>query len=144
MPYNRPLRLNVSGRKDFSILILAFFILAVVAAILSPEPVLLTLLVLSLFGAGWLALTLGFSKVNKVELMPVIFPDCRLRLESDHGPDVEGVLDGQQWCTRHVAVLRYIAEGKRQYLVLLSARQNPDDYRRLSVWLRQDFCSDTG
>ena len=144
MPHNSELRLKVANRKDFAVPLSVFFILVLIAAALSPQPVLLTLLVLILFGAGLLAHVLGFYKVNEVELILLIFPDGRLRIESAHAADIEGVLQGQQWFTRRVTILRYVTGGKRQYLVLLSARQNADDYRRLGVWLRQDFCSDTG
>lgn len=144
MPHNRALRLKVANRKDFAVLLPVFFILVLIAAALSPQPVLLTLFVLILFGAGLLLHILGFCKVNEVELILLIFPDGRLRIESVHEPDIEGVLQGQQWFTRHLTILRYVTGGKHQTLILLSARQNADDYRRLSVWLRQDFCSDTG
>ena len=118
--------------------------LTVVSAALSPKPVLLIILSFLVFGAGWVAYILDFSKVNKVELISVIFPDGRVRLESGQKFKIEGFLSGQQWCSQHVTVLRYITGGKSQYLVLLSALQNTDEYRRLNVWLRQDFCSGTG
>jgi len=144
MPHNKPLTLKAANRKDFIPLVSILFVLVLVSAILSPQPLLLVLLALSVFGAGWFASTLWVSNINDVELISVIFPDGQIRLKSDFEPDCEGFLSGQQWCTQHVAVLRYITGDKRQYLVLLSAQQNADDYRRLIVWLRQDFCNDTG
>jgi len=143
MPYNRPITLKVAHRKDFVIPIGVLFLLIVVSAILSPQPVLLSILVL-LIGAGWFVYILYFAKVNDVKLILVIFPDGRVRLESDQGFEIVGNLSGQQWCTHHVAVLRYTIYGKHQHLVVLSAQQNTDEFRRLKVWLRQDFCSDTG
>jgi len=143
MPYNRPLTLKVANRKDFILPIGFLFVLTVVSAILSPQAVLLTILVL-LFGAGWFVYILDFAKVNDVKFILVIFPDGRVRLESDQESEIVGNLSGQQWCTRHVAVLRYTTQGKHQYLVVLSTQQNTDEFRRLKVWLRQDFCSDIG
>ena len=144
MPYNRPLTLKVANRKDFTIPIGILFILTVVSAILGPQPILLTILVLLLYGAGWLVYTLDFHKVNDVKLILSIFPDGRVRLESGQGSEIVGNLSGQQWCTHHVAVLRYTIHGKHQYLIVLSAQQKTDEFRRLKVWLRQDFCSDIG
>ncbi len=143
MPYNRPLTLKVANRKDFILPIGFLFVLTVVSAILSPQAVLLTILVL-LFGAGWFVYILDFAKVNDVKFILVIFPDGRVRLESDQESEIVGNLSGQQWCTRHVAVLRYTTHSKHQYLVVLSTQQNTDEFRRLKVWLRQDFCSDIG
>ena len=144
MPHNRPLTLKVANRKDFIPLVSTLFVLVLVSATLSPQPLLLVLLAVSVFAAGWFAPTLWISNVNDVELISVIFPDGQISLKSDFGTDCEGFLSGQQWCTQHVAVLRYETGGKRRYLVLLSAQQNANDYRRLIVWLRQDFCNDTG
>jgi len=144
MPYNQPLTLKVANRKDFATPIGVLSVLTIVSALLSPQPMLLTTLMLLLFGAGWLIYILDFTKVNDVKLILVISPDGRVRLESGQEPDIVGFLSGQQWCTHHVAVLRYTARGKQQYLLVLSAQQNTDEFRRLKVWLRQDFCSDIG
>ena len=140
MPHNRPLILKVANRKDFTLLTFILFILVMVSAALSPQAVLLIFLGLVVFGAY----TLWISNINDVKLMSVIFPDGQIRLQSDLESEITGFLSGQQWCTRHFAVLRYKTGGKYRYLVLLSAQQNVDDYRRLNVWLRQDLCSDTG
>ena len=120
------------------------FVLAIVSALLSPQPVLLTTFVLLLSGVGCLAYILDFTKLNDVKLISIIFPDGRVRLESGQAPESMGFLSGQQWCAHHFAVLRYSVRGKQQYLLVLSAQQNADEFRRLKVWLRQDFCSDIG
>ena len=144
MPYNRSLTLKVANRKDFAIPIGILFVLTIVSALLSPQPAMLSTLVLLLFGVGWFVSILDLTKVNDVKFMLVISPDGRVRLESGQGSDITGYLSGQQWCTHHAAVLRYTARGKQRYLVVLSTQQNADEFRRLKVWLRQDFCSDIG
>jgi hypothetical protein len=144
MPYNRPITLKVAHRKDFIIPIGFLFVLTVVSAVLSPQPVLLTMSVFILFGAGWLLYILDFIKLNDVKLISVMLPDGKVRLESYHDTEILGFLSGQQWCTQHVAVLRFTARGKRNYLLVLSAQQKTDEFRRLKVWLRQGFCSDAG
>ena len=144
MPHNSPLTFRVANRKDFAIPLICLFVLAMLSAMLSTHIVQLGLLVFLIFGAGLIKYTLDFCKVNVVELVSSIFPDGKLTLESNHHPETAGYLDGQQWCTRHVAVLRYTTGGKRKFLVLLSAQQDADHYRRLNVWLRQDFCTDSG
>jgi len=144
MPYNRPITLKVAHRKDFIIPIGLLFALIVVSAVLSPQPVLLTMSVLILFGAGWLLYILEFYKVNDVKLISVMLPDGRVRLESDQEPEIGGFLSGQQWCTQRVAVLRLTARGKQKYLVVLSAQQKTDEFRRMEVWLRQKFRNNIG
>ncbi len=144
MPYSRPLTLKVANRKVFTILIGILFVLSLVSALLSPQPVLLTIFVLLIFGVGWLTGILDISNVKDVKLILIIFPDGRARLEADQELKSEGILSGQQWCTQRVAILRYIAHGKRHHLILLSTQQSVDEFRRLKVWLRQDFCSDIG
>jgi hypothetical protein len=144
MPHNRPLTLKVANRKDFIVPIGILFVLTVISALLSPEPFLLTILVLLLFGAGWFIYILDFHKVNDVKLILVIFPDGRVRFESGQETEIIGFLNGQQWYTRGVAILRITTQGKQQYLAVLSAQQKADEFRRLKVWLRQDFCSGSG
>ena len=144
MPHNRPLTLKVASRKGFIVPIGILFVLTVISALLSPQPFLLTILVLLLFGVGWFIYILDFHKVNDVKLILVIFPDGRVRLESDQEPEIVGFLSGQQWYTHGIAILRVTIRGKQQYLAVLSAHQKADEFRRLKVWLRQDFCSGTG
>ena len=144
MPYNQPLTLKVAHRKDFIIPIVFLFVLIVISAVLSPQPVLLTMLVFILFGAGWLLYILDFHKVNDVKLISVMLPDGKVRLESDQETEIVGFLSGQQWCTHRIAVLRFTARGKHKYLVVLSAHQKTDEFRRLEVWLRQKFHNDIG
>jgi hypothetical protein len=77
-------------------------------------------------------------------LILVIFPDGRVRLESDQQGKVEGFLEGQQWCTRWFAVLRVAYDDTIRTLLIRSAQQpGVDDFRRLNMWLRQDLFSST-
>ena len=141
MPHNRSLTLKVATQTDFAIPVLILFLLAVISAALSPQPLYLTLFVLFIFGVWWITHILRFPKVNKLELNAVFFSDGRVSLESGRKFTSVGMLDGQQWCSHHVTVLRYLSGGQLQFLVLLSAQQNSDDYRRLKVWLRQNICT---
>jgi hypothetical protein len=137
MSYNNPIRLTVASRRDFVIPVGLLMLLAVLAALLSSQPALLTVLV---FATGWSIFTLGFSKVNESKLILIIFADGRVGLESSDKDTIEGFLDGQQWCTHQVAVLRVADGDSLRRLVIRSARQqNADDFRRLNMWLRQDF-----
>ena len=97
----------------------------------------LTISIVFLVGCGWVFRTLCFPNLNSVESTLVIFSDSRTRLSPDYGNTVEGFLDGQQWCTRRLAVLRIATTSKTQNLIILSGQQAPDEYRRLNVWLRQ-------
>lgn len=144
MPNNRPIRLNVAHSEDFVFATRTLPVLVILAALLSPYPVLSTLIVLLLFGAMWTKRTLKISKPNSMELTSVIFPDGRVRLESDREGTTEGFLDGQQWSTHWFAVLRFSNGQTTRKLVIRSAQQQgTDDYRRLKMWLRSDLCSNT-
>lgn len=145
MLLNQPIQLKVSTRRDFLLPVCVLYGLVVLAALLSPQPVLLTVIVVLFFAAGWRANTLGISKTNNTELTSIIFPDGRLRLESGRKVIFEGLLNGQQWCTRHFAVLRVADGGISRVLVVRSAQQQAkDDFRRLNMWLRQDLCNNRG
>ncbi len=141
MLINRPIRLQVLRRKDFFLPVCAIYLLVVIAALMSSQPVLITALAILTFALGWFAPILSFSKANNVELTLVIFADGRVQLESIQGRLNAGILDGQQWCTRHLAVLR-ISDGdtSRNLLVLSSQQQDTGDFRRLNMWLRQELC----
>jgi len=130
---------RVAGRKGFLLPALLVSVLILISAIASPQPVSMAIAVTLLLGAGWALLILGFSKVTDVNLTSVIFPDGSVKIESAGNIKIEGVLSGQQWCNSQFAVLSFATAGRHHRLVLLSAQQNADDYRRLMVWLRQDF-----
>ena len=137
MAKKESLTLRIAAKKDFAVLNRMLFLLAVVSAALSPQPVLLVIFTVLVIGAGCVSRTLCFSKVNGVELTLVIFSDGRIDLGSSCGNIDEGFLDGQQWCTHRIALLRITTESKTQNLIVLSGQQTPDEYRRLKVWLRQ-------
>lgn len=138
MPLNKPVKLKVSGKRDFVFPVSALYFLVVVAGLLSPFPVILTILAIVLFGAGWIPVILELSKSNKAELTSVIFTDGRVRLESDGKVTIEGFLVGQQWCTRWLAVLRFTDGGTTRSLVISAVQQrNSADFRRLHMWIRQ-------
>lgn len=141
MLYDTPLIFKIANRKDLSIPMVILFVLIFVSAMLSPQPVLLTIFAALLLGAGRYVPLFDITKVNDTYTKLIIFPDARVRLVSGHKPEKEGILCGQQWCTHRLAFLRYSIAGKKQTLILLSVQQKAGDFRRLKVWLRQDYCS---
>ncbi len=145
MLHNKPLKLKVSNDRDLLVPVCVLHLLVVFAALLSPHPVVLTVLAVLIFGAGWVADTLKKSKPNNIELISVIFPDGRVRLESAQADTIEGVLEGQQWCTRWLAVLRVnIDDTTRKLVIQPSQQRQADDFRRLNMWLRQNLFDNTG
>jgi hypothetical protein len=144
MSFSKPLKFKVAGRKDFRVLFAVFFLLILLTMAAEPRPLMLTLLMAILSGAGFLVYILGIYKVDDVNLITIIFPGGRVQLESAGKTKIEGFLSGGQWNTSHVTVLRYQTGGKHQQIVLLSAHQHADDYRRLQVWFRQEDFKDTG
>ena len=139
-----PLSLSVARVRDFAAVVGLFFMLAGVSAALSPQPGLAILPVLLLLGSLWLATILGFYKIDKSKLTLVIFQDGRVKLKSDVKESIEGFLDGQQWCTHRVAVLRVSTGDTTHKLVVLFAQQSlADEFRCLNMWLRQNDYSDS-
>lgn len=144
MPRNQPVRLKVSDTKNFVFVYVLLNLLVIVAALLSPYPLLLTVIVILVSGAGWLANILQSSKTNNVELISVIFADGRVRLESNREDTIEGFLDGQQWCIQRLAVLRVASGETTRRLVIWSTQQKgANDFRRLHMWLRQGLSDNT-
>jgi hypothetical protein len=141
MPDQVPIRLNVSDRTDFFLPICALYLLVIVAALISPYPILLGLLAFLSFLAGWGKHILKLPKANNVKLTSVIFPDGRVQLESGQERVLAGFLNGQQWCTRHFAILQISDGNSIKKLFILSAQQRQNrDFRRLNMWLRLDMC----
>ena len=144
MLHKTPIRLKVSNSEDWGRPVFWLNLLLVPAALLSPYPVLLTSAAILFAGAGWITRTLKHSKTNNVKLTSVIFPDGQVRLESHGEGKVVGFLDGQQWCTRWFAVLRFSNGNTIHKMIIRSSQQQGvDDFRRLNIWLRQDLFSNT-
>ena len=139
MSYNSPLKFQVANSGDFVAPALLVSGLILAAALFSPHPVAMTLFMILAIVTGWVLFMYSFSKVTSQTLTLVIFPDGSLGLQSAGQFEIEGDLQGQQWCNSQFAVLRYVSRGKLHSMVLLSAHQNADNYRRLLVWLRHDF-----
>ena len=76
MAEKESLTLKIAGRRDFAGLNRILFLLVVISVALSPLPAYLTLFTVLLVGAGWIARTLCFSKVNGIKLTLVIFADA--------------------------------------------------------------------
>lgn len=141
---NTPIRLKVSSNDDWVLPVFLFNLLLIPAALLSPYPVFLTPGAILIAWVAWITHILKDSKTNNVELTSVIFPDGQVRLESGSEGKITGFLDGQQWCTRYFAVLRFSTGSvARKMIIRSSQQQGLDDFRRLNVWLRQDLFSNT-
>ena len=144
MHHNGPVRLRVAGIRILFLPVFLTSLLLVVAALLSPYPMSLTLGAILFSGAMCISYILKISKANNFKLTSVIFTDGKVRLESNGKEKDAGSLVGQQWCTRWFAILR-VSNGNtvRTMIILSSQQQEADDYRRLTVWLRQDLFSST-
>jgi hypothetical protein len=138
MPHNSSLTLRISTRKDFDKPVCLLFLLVMLSAVISPQPLLLTCLAVLFFGGVGVTHTLEYFNVNNAELISVIFPDGSVRLKSNCGDTVRGVLDGQQWSTGQLTVLRVVVTGSVRKVIILSSKQRGrEDFRRLNTWLRQ-------
>ena len=141
---NQPIRLKISNSGDLLLPVCLLNLLLVPAALLSPHPVFLTSGAILIVCAGWITRTLKSPKTNRVELTSVIFPDGKVRLESNQVEMVTGFIDGQQWCTRWFAVLRFSNGNTIRKMIIRSSQQHgAEDFRRLNMWLRQELFSNT-
>jgi hypothetical protein len=142
MLHNRPLNLTVATTGSFVGPLAMISLLALLAAALSPRPILLILLTSLLLVAAWGILILKICKVQAGKLTSVIFPDGKVRLQSNRRDTIGGFLVGQQWSTHRLAVLRISTDGVSRNLLILAAQQKgAGDFRRLNMWLRQDLFS---
>jgi hypothetical protein len=141
MVHNNQLRLDIAGPGDITAVIFSLCGLALVAAIMSPRPVIMSIVAISVCAAGWGAFILRFSKVEGRVTSLVIYTDGRIGLESGSSDASGGTLEGQQWSTRYFAFLRVVAGGRARLFLVLSFRQRQaDDYRLLLMWLQQGIC----
>ena len=144
MPYKQSIKLKVMTNSDFAGPARLLMLLVLLSALLSPYPFLLIVAVLFVSLVLWKLNVLGFSNVNVAELTLIIFPDGLLRLESTGGERLDGFLDSQQWATQTIAILRFEHEtGNRSLVVLSGQQQKTEDFRRLTVMLRQSFYNRT-
>lgn len=144
MSFSKPLKFKVANRRDPKALSVVLFLLILLTMAAEPWPLMFILAIVLLGGAGFLFYILGIHKVDNIKLISVIFPDGTVKLESAGKTRIEGILSGGQWSTSHLTLLHYKTGGKPQQIVLLSAHQHADDYRRLQVWLRKNVFRDTG
>jgi hypothetical protein len=144
MPTEQALTLKVANRRDFVLPVAILALLTVISALLSPQPWLLAILVLLVFATNRVARTLNIYKTSNVKLTLLIFPDGWVKIKSDRKDMIEGFLDGQQWCTHLVAVLRVVDKqgGVKKLVILSMQQQSADVFRRLNMWLRQNFHKD--
>lgn len=140
MPHSGSLTLKIARKNDFATPVRVLFGLALLAAVLSPRPYLTFCMVILACIAGCAVDILRFTKVKPECSTVTILPEGQIRLESSNKDTSGGALVGQQWSTRYISVLRVELGDGTRYLPILSSQQHTNDYRRLLLWLRQDFC----
>lgn len=142
MSYNRLIKLNYLNKRSWLTPTTVLMILVTVSAIVSSEFEIVAILAAVYLGLDWTAVTLRFYNIKDNEFSVNIFPDGRVVLLSAGSVKEEGVLDQQQWCTHHAAVLRVLIRDEIRMLVVLPKLQKEtDDFRRLNMWLRQEFAT---
>lgn len=144
MPYDGSLNLKVAARTDFTIPLRIVFFMGFLAAVLSAEPMIMLIVALGFLGVNTFLLALGND--NSAVAALIVYPDGRVKLKfaAEDAPAVDGFIDGQQWCTQKLAVLRINTDDTVHNLVILGAQQTAaDDFRRINMWLRQGLCGDT-
>ena len=90
MSFSKPLKFKVANSRDFHALFVILFLLVVLMLAADARPLLLTLALTLLSGAGFLVYILGIYKVDDVNLTSVILPDGKVKLESAGKTKIEG------------------------------------------------------
>lgn len=146
MSHNSQIQLNVFESNNTYVLYPACLLILAITLLINAQPFLSAILFLMVFNFKRLSYILhitnvcGFNNVTENKLTLIIFPDGRVRLESKGKDKLEGFLDSKQWCTRHAAIIRIKTDEKLHNVVVLSKQQNnPGNFRRLNMWLRQNF-----
>lgn len=142
MSHKGPINLKVVSGEHYVYAMRVLVVLGIASACVNTQLLFAAVLLIIFLKMEWVAGTLGFFKVSDSKLTLIIFPDGKLRLESNENI-IEGNLGSQQWCTNHVAIIQLIDGVETRSLVILSAQQkNQEDFRRFNMWIRQDFCHD--
>ena len=146
MSHKHQIKLSIFNQKRALIVFPACLFVIAIQAMLMNQLILALVLLLMALKFEWIKSILRFSKlspikhVNGDELILIIFSDGRVRLISKVAETIEGFLGNRHWCTRHAAVIEIVSDRKTHRLVALSGEQEePEDFRRLNMWLRQNI-----
>lgn len=130
--------LRATGGNDFLPALAVVCFLVLMAALLNSNTIwLISVIFLLIFfsyycyrryGNGLGAISTTFRTNTNGDLL----------LERQSAPAIAGKLSGSQWCSRHMAVLRYKSLGRVGHLIILKMKQRPEQFRQLSVWLRHN------
>lgn len=142
MPHEDALNLTLANRRDFYPLMWLVSGFLLLAALISPTPFLLLLITSVLLAGSMRFPVIIFVSMPSESCSINLARGGELSIAPDHGEHAEGVLSGTQWCTRYLAVLRYRSDNVVHHGVLIAARQSPDSFRQLCVWLRHSYSNE--
>lgn len=143
MSHNKLIKLNIYNFTMWVVILRVLMLLAALSALINFQLGLAVVLLALALSFDRIPFILNLFKVNKSELTLIIFVNGTVRLESDGQDTIGGFLGAQQWCNSQMAVLQIIVGEETRHMLVLSAQQTEtDNYRRLKMWLRQDFCRD--
>ena len=138
MLHNTELELKAAGMKTFLPVFLVSLLLSLISAIFSSNAFFLISVNCLLVLIPYHYLKRSANQAKAVNQTFTANAEGDLCLEISMAAAKLGRLKGTQWCTRNLAVLRYQLAGKVGYLVILKFQQRPEQFRRLSVWLRHN------
>ena len=142
MFHDTELKLKSVGRNDLLIVMVAAWLLALLAALISTNAVLLILINSLCFIFSYHYHQRLKNRAGAISHVFRMNPDGNMLLEQRSvgvlAVEVGGSLSGPQWCSRYMAILRYKSGGRTGHLVILKFWQCPEQFRQLSVWLRHN------
>lgn len=139
MQHEHALTMTVANRRDFCLLMSCVLGLLLVAALISSMPLLQLIFTCVLLAASLQLPAILFSSIPAERRAISLARGGKLSIESNQGGLADGVLSGTQWCSRYLAVLGYRSDNVVHHVVLIAARQSPDSFRQLCVWLRHNY-----
>lgn len=138
MAHKQTLAMTVATRRDFEILVRLVFVLMLLAGLISSHPLILLTFNTCFLLAALQIPSMVFANTPLENCTVHVTRDGQLSFTPSHSRPDTGELKGSQWCTRHMAILRYRSGNAVRHLVLIAARQSPESFRQLSVWLRHN------
>ncbi len=137
--HNQPITLKVAKPGDFTGVYRAFAVLLILAAILSPHPVIMLVPACCLLAfCPYIARKLAFTHQRRTSAL-VLYPAGNISLIENGLSSSHGKLRNQHWLIQPLSVLAVVIGSKTHRLVLLANQQNKNDYRRLLVCMQHKF-----
>ncbi len=129
-------------KKDFASFQWLMFVLALIAAALSPRPLWLIPVIIAVYFTAWIVEIIFPGQARPSPTLEIL-PDGRIRFLSENNIVGQGELGSHHWCTQQLAVINVIIDGDVKRYAVIASHKNAGDFRRLRLWIRHGICNNT-